>query len=61
MFKKLMRRIFPFLYVSGKYPCFEIINKIDKWQLRDTNVTILVYTVAALGISSGGGGQSGCQ
>ena len=27
-------------WVSGKNIVFEIINEIDKWRIRDTNVTI---------------------
>ena len=31
------------LYFSGKKTCLEIINEIDKWRIRDNNVTIVVY------------------
>ena len=31
-FQTLVTSITGKLYVSGKKPCFEIINEIDKWQ-----------------------------
>ena len=31
-----------FLYVSGK-KIFKVINEIDKWQIRDINVTTVLY------------------
>ena len=33
------------IHVSGKNSCFEIINEINEWRIRDTNVIIVVYMV----------------